>query len=404
MDWSILESKTFVRINSTSILMLLKIKFVAMEIAEVFIRIRADLKGLTKVKEPLSITVFDTGKSTTGVNGRFVFSQVLIDCLLRLKSHLQDIDELTSLFKSQYDGNDTSLNHIQEFRENYSSDQALWWYTRDSFYYRTLNQALRCQNIHMMFLYRTFITDMYGELHKHQSKRALQVYRSQLMTKEEVENLKQLIGQFISVNSFFSTTKDRSIALFLAGDPTESNPMEQVFFEIDADPKMAICQPFADITSLSQFTGESEVLFMAGSIFRLNGICRADDQRWIIRMMLCSGDEHEFKDVIAHMKKQNGNGQTNLRIFGKILWQMGRLDLAETYLTRWLAQIPSDYLIISNLYEDLAQITSQKGDFDNSIQWRKKFISLKSQHQSNDTTQINHSSTSKFIDPLNCHL
>ena len=371
-----------------------------MEIHELFIPIKADLKGLTRTKEPLSITVFDTGKSTTGVNGRFVFSQVLIDCLLRMESNPQDIDELTSLFTSEYDGNHAALNHIHEFRENYSFDQALWWYTRDSFYYRTLNKALRCQNIHMTFLYRSFITDMYRELKRHQSNTLLRVYRSQLMTKDEVENLKQLIGQFISINSFLSTTKDYSTALFLAGDPSEPISMERVFFEIDADPKMAISQPFADITPFSHFADESEVLFMAGSIFRLNGICRDRDadQRWIIRMVLCSGDEHEFRDVLTHMKKQNGSGPTNLRMFGKILWQMGKLDLAEKYFTRWLAQTPPDYLIISNLYEDLAQITSQKGDFDNSMQWRKMFLTLK--HQSNSAIRINNSNSSMdmFID------
>lgn len=360
-----------------------------MEIHELFIPIKSDLKVLARAKEPLSIKVFDTGKSTIGVNGQFVFSQVLIDCLLRMESNPQDIDELTSLFTSQYDGNDTALNHIHEFRENYSSDIALWWYTRDSFYYRTLNKALRCQNIHMTFLYRSFITDIYRQLKRHQSNSSLRVYRSQLMTKDEVENLKQLIGQFISVNSFLSTTKERSIALFLAGDPNEPISMERVFFEIDADPKMAISQPFADITSFSHFAGESEVLFMAGSIFRLNGICCDVDQRWIIRMMLCSGDEHEFKDVLAHMKKQNGSGRTNLRTFGKVLWQMGNLDLAEKYFIRCLPQIHLDNLILNNLYEDLAQITSQKGDFDKSMQWRKKFLTLK--HQSN-------SSMGKFID------
>lgn len=355
-----------------------------MEARELAAPINADHKRLARAKEPLSITVFNIGKSTTGVNGQFVFSQVLIDCLLRMKSNRRDIDELISLCETEYDGNNTELNKIREFQKNYSSNKALWWYTCDLFYYKTLNKALRCHNIDMIFLYRSFITDIYRQLHVHQYKSdsPLRVYRSQLLTNDELEDLKQSIGQFISVNSFFSTSMDRSTALFLACDTTEQTIMERVIFEIDADPKMAISQPFADISKLSAFGEELEVLFMTGSIFRLNGISCEADQRWIIRMVLCSGDEHDFKDVLAHMKKQNGSGPTNLQTFGKILWQMGKLDLAEKYFKRLLDEPSLNESVTSILYEDLAQINSQKGDFDNSMKWRKKFLAVKNQHQS----------------------
>jgi tetratricopeptide (TPR) repeat protein len=372
-----------------------------MEVHELVVRIKRDHKNLTKVTEPLSITMFDTGKSTTGVNGQFVFSQVLIDCLLRMEANQRDIDELISRCKTEYHGNNTELNKIREFQENYSSDNALSWYTRESFCYRTLNKALRCQNIDMIYLYRSFITDMYRQLqqYQYQSDIPLRVYRSQLMTKDELEDLKRSIGHFISVNSFLSTSKEYSTALFLAGDTNEQTYMERVFFVIDADPKMAISQPFADISVLSEFD-ESEVLFMVGSIFRLNGISCEADKRWIIQMILCSSDEHDFKDVLAHMKKQNGSGPTNLRTFGKILWQMGKLDLAEKYFKRLLTKLSLNDPVISNVYEDLAQINSQKGDFDNSIQWRKKFLALKNQHQSTGTAHIDNISNSigKFVE------
>jgi sugar lactone lactonase YvrE len=298
-----------------------------------------------------------------------------------------DIHDLIADCKTEYQGNDSELNKIRQFQEKYSSNEALWWYTRESFYYKTLNKALRSQNIHMIFLYRSFITDIYRQLKENPCDTPLRVYRSQLMTKDELKELKRLIGQFISVNSFLSTSKDRSTALFLAGDATVQTDMERVLFEIDADPIMASSQPFADISILSEFD-ESEVLFMVGSIFRLNGISFDVDQGWIIQMSLCSGDEHEFKDVLAHMKQQNGSGPTNLRTFGKVLWQMGKLDLVEKYFERLLTDLPPNDPVISNVYEDLAQITSQKGDFDSSIKWRQKFLAFKNQHQFMSTAQI----------------
>jgi hypothetical protein len=118
-----------------------------------------------QVEEPLSINIFTTniceGKSTTGLNGQFVFSQILIDCLLRLKSTQIDKTELINLFKSENEGNHSELNAVREFEEKYSSERALWWYTKESFFYKTLNAALRTQNIHMIFLFREFISNIH---------------------------------------------------------------------------------------------------------------------------------------------------------------------------------------------------------------------------------------------------
>ncbi|CAF5160798.1 unnamed protein product, partial [Rotaria sp. Silwood1] len=75
-----------------------KIKAVVVELDELVVQIKADHKIQKMVEEPLSINIFttstDAGKSTMGINGQFVFSQVLIDCLLRLKSNQTDTKEL----------------------------------------------------------------------------------------------------------------------------------------------------------------------------------------------------------------------------------------------------------------------------------------------------------------------
>ena len=255
------------------------------------LRIKAEHESLTGIKEPY--------QSTTGVIGRFVFSQVLIDCLLRMKSNQQDKDELISCYKIEYEGNKIQLENRRKFQDDYSPDEA--------FCYRSLNKALRCQDIDMIFLYCSFITDIYRQLQQHQSNIPLHVYRSQWMAKEELENLRRSVGEFISVNSFLSTSKEYLTAVFLAGSKTEQTYMERVFFETDAGPKMATIQPFSDISVLSEFAEESEVLFMIGSIVRLNDISFGTDQAWIIRMTLCSGDEHDLKPVLAYMTKQNGS-------------------------------------------------------------------------------------------------
>ncbi|CAF1281319.1 unnamed protein product [Rotaria sordida] len=359
-----------------------KVKAVIVELDELVARIKADHKIQKIVEQPLSINIFTTGsgagKSTGGVNGKFVFSQVLIDCLLRLKSTQADTKELIKLCKNTHEGNNFELSNLREFQKDYSPDKVLRWYTRDSFFYKTLNAVLRTENIHMIFLFRGFISDIQSQLTEHQAKNPLRVYRGQMISVDELKTLKQCRGQFISVNSFFSTSTDDEQALSFLNATDNTDNLQPVLFEIVADPKVAITKPFADISAYSEYPGESEILFMLGSIFRLNNIDYSNDnQVWVIRMTLCSEKEHDLKNVLMYMKQQLGNGETNLRTLGKVLSEMGKFDLAEQYFTRLLKELPPNDPLLGDLYEDLGKIASHTGDYDKSVQWHKKSLALK---------------------------
>ncbi|CAF5005241.1 unnamed protein product, partial [Rotaria sp. Silwood1] len=84
-----------------------KVKAVIVQLDELISRIQDDHKIQKMVEEPLSINIFTTdmgsNKSTTGLNGQFVFSQVLIECLLRLKYYEVDKKELIRRCKKQYE-------------------------------------------------------------------------------------------------------------------------------------------------------------------------------------------------------------------------------------------------------------------------------------------------------------
>ncbi|CAF4611176.1 unnamed protein product, partial [Rotaria magnacalcarata] len=299
-----------------------KIKAVVTELGELITRIKADHKIHKIVEEPLCINIFTTGgTSATGVNGQFIFSQILIDCLLRLKTTTADKKELIDHCKQQYQGNTAELSNLREFREDYSPENALWWYTRESFFYKTLNAALRNQNIHIIFLFRGFISDIYRQLEANQADNTLRVYRSQMMSSDELETLRQSCDQFISINSLFSTSTDKKQALSFVNSCDVGDNLEPVLFQIDANPTLATSKPFADVSAYSEFTDESEVLFMLGSIFHLKSVRRSSNgQVWIVRMTLCSDDQHDLKQVLIYMKQQLGSGETDLETFGKLLW------------------------------------------------------------------------------------
>jgi hypothetical protein len=124
-----------------------KVKGVIVRLKDLIKQIKSDQKSLEKLEEPLSINISSvTGnpdQSTTGLNGHFVHSLLLIDVLLRMKSVESDKKQLISLCQNEYKNNPTDLPFVREFDKDYSSNKAIWWYTRESFLYKTLNKALR---------------------------------------------------------------------------------------------------------------------------------------------------------------------------------------------------------------------------------------------------------------------
>jgi len=356
-----------------------KVKNVVTSLNELISIVTNDYRIEKKIEEPLSINMFSFGgKSTVDLNGKFVFSQVLIDCLLRLKSDDQDKNELMQLLKQQYHDNRFELEYINDFKSNYRSNEVLQWYTKECFFYKTLNSVLRTENIHFIFLYRSFIFDLQQQLQKYQSNQIIRVYRAQIISKDELENLKKSINQFISINSFFSTTSNyqKALSFFNLSKPTEHT--ENILFSIEADPHFIKTKPFANISQFSDYPDEEEVLFMVGSIFQLKNISFDHKNQFsIIEMILSTDDESQLKQVLNNMKEQLGDGQTNLRILATILWEMGKLDLAEQYLKRFLEVVPSKDPLCEDIYGDLAKIASQSGDFDRSMKWRQTLINFK---------------------------
>lgn len=369
--------------QNCSLSRLRKIRGVFNNADELTSKIRYDHRIRKQMKEPLVFDIFASdGESTTQINGKFVFFQVIIDCLLRLKSNESEKNELIDMCRNAYQGKKTELDILEEFQKNYSSKEALWWYTRESFFYRTINASLRSKNIRMIFLLRSYVCDIQQHLRENQVQNTLKVYRSQIMSKNEFQIFKQSEGQLISVNSFFSTSRDLSLTVHMSGETNSTVDWERILFKIDTDPKMMKTKPFADISQLSYFPNEDEILFMAGSIFRVNKIFYDENQLWIVQMTLCNDNEHDLKDVLKDMNKQIGKGETNLRTLAKVLWEIGEFELAEEYFLRLLNQLSSNDPLLVDLYEDLAKLTSQMKKSDNSMEWRQRLLTFKEQNQS----------------------
>ncbi len=334
-----------------------------------------------KVDEFLSINVFNTNnleeKSTTGLNGQFIHSQLLIDRLLCMKPRATDKNELIDLSKKFYKDNSSELAIVQEFEQDYVPDRALWWYTRESFLYRLLNKALRKQDIDLLFLFRFFIRDIHKQLEQLQCLTPLRVYRGQVISNNELELLKTSVGQFISMNSFLSTSLDRRLAVSFLSSSTPSVDFQRILFEIDLDPTLTAIKPFANITSNSFFTDEQEVLIMLGSIFRIVNI-DYQDRVWIVQMTLCSDNDNSLKPIYDYLKNEYDEKDTGSSIFsfGILLFKMGEYDKAEKYYNHLISELPPDHEDLAPCYHNLGIIANHKGNYDSSLQWFNKSLDI----------------------------
>ena len=191
------------------------------------------------------------------------------------------------------------MKAIDEFEKTYKPEFSIVWYKKDSFVYRLLNKVMRQQNIQGILRIRFFISDLFTQLKKtyyewidwdwYEDNSDHTVYRGQMMFTSEFDKLNTNLkyGTIISINSFFSASRDQGVALDFASttgsdgsQKTFPSDVKPVLFEIKITIDFRIRtkrKPFADV-SLIMNNGESdkpdelEVLFMVGSFFRIDEI------------------------------------------------------------------------------------------------------------------------------------
>ena len=195
----------------------------------------------------------------------------------------------------------------------------------------------------------------------------MHVFRGQLMSRDELDSLREHVGQYISINASFPSSTDDNVANVFSGYDAPSDNMESGLFEIDADPSVVTTQPFANISSYGNFPHELEVLFMVSSIFQITDINYNDKYVWSVQMRLCSENENTLQQVFTYMRNRNGIGATNMGSLDHVLWDMGKFDLAEKYYLRFLNENLTNNLLLCNVYRNLASIAARNGGSNMSL-------------------------------------
>ena len=264
-----------------------------------FTKIEHDIKEVRRLRRVENGMQFISEENAKFFWYRFFFN---------ILHYLQHTDitkyEILPRLLDDYHDNVVQLNRIDEFDREYRSDNVISCYTEDSFFYRSINKALRESDINEIFIWRTYIQDIDRALRQLRLEQetwpCTQLYRGQLLFTDDLNKLKENVGKLITVTSFLSTSVYAHTAAMFAGTSDSDSTLSSVLFiiNIKLNDTKAI---FADIQSLSYFRDEREYLFSLRSMFRINAI-DVWGTTWVIELTAADEDDQEFCQAINPWK------------------------------------------------------------------------------------------------------
>ncbi|CAF1432879.1 unnamed protein product, partial [Didymodactylos carnosus] len=292
-------------------------------------------EAINKIKNDYIILILS---ELTKESAEFLWYQLIRDYLINIPKTVNSQQEMIDKCRSYYRGNQSYLKYVNEFQETYKTNQnGIKWYTKTSFIYRLVNQALRTEDIEALLTLRYYIVDLCtwlkqesDELKEYLCRITITLYRGLKLSDDEIEKLKNNIDNLISTNGFLSTSKSIEIACAFATN---------VLFEIKVNTEVENII-FAHISEYSMIKGEGEVLFDLGTTFRITNVEYNDNIKLWIVSMIDDVDEgfNIIKDYIK-MKKQKMNEIMTGKISfssGWLLIEMGQYTKAIYYFENLL--------------------------------------------------------------------
>jgi hypothetical protein len=179
----------------------------------------------------------------------------------------------TNFCRGQYSNNDIQLNIVNTFERDYELHSPIWWYTKESFIFITLNQALREQDMEMIIKMGFFLQDLHRQIEQIYSDThpmtKMTIYRGQGMTNMKFEKMKKNKGGLLSFNKFLSTSNDQQVSFVFASSARDDPDLTGILFRIEIDPSISSVS-FAALDDISFYSDlEKEILFSMHTIFRI---------------------------------------------------------------------------------------------------------------------------------------
>lgn len=287
-----------------------------------------------KVNEEIAFSIFHTEHlekhNQLDTYDKFIFSKVLVDALLHIPITHQEKQDLYRRYKKEYQSKKAELQQINVFENKYTAKDTIRWFVDNSFIPTMLTKSLREENLESIFPFRFFIQDIQDQIDKNKYHSTTDVYRSQLMPKNDLQKFKESLQQFISINSFFWALHNRVAAMSILRKTSAQEDTERVLFEIHADGSLQNIKPFSCVKA-DAHNGPEEFLFSIGSIFRLTNIRLTEGNIWVIHLTLCANNDSALQTVMNDIHERFGDSRTSPNSFGLVLQHLNLYDDARKF-------------------------------------------------------------------------
>ncbi|CAF1063701.1 unnamed protein product [Adineta steineri] len=287
-----------------------------------------------------------TLRTTSYNNTNTLYSYILFIEILKQSSNIiQAKDSMVKQIKNYFRHNPTQTSYIEIFDNSYKSDDAIEWYTKETFVYPLINKAFRTEDSAIWYTFRFYISDLckqIEEVHRQQNKKEqFIVYRGQSrLPRREFHNITSNCGGLISCNGYFSTSKSFDIAKIFISDATDTEDFHVVIFEITVNANELKHTIFVDINQfLDKDNPEEEILFNIGTVFKIDSY-QKEEEFWRIRMHVSDECIMDIKQRIEPILKKLSTININL-FLGKLLIDMHQYDKAESYFNMNLRNLPN---------------------------------------------------------------
>ncbi|CAF1325374.1 unnamed protein product [Adineta steineri] len=363
-----------------------KVRGVHTNIKEICQALQLAIKQYDQDSIAVSFLTINEMTSTDNLNQlepAFMYTQLFKEILLDIEYDPKAIKDLAACCREAFTDNLTELQVINEFEHDYRPQKAIWWYTRECFTYKMLNQALQIMDADIIINMGFFLRDVHQQiqqLYEQQvnsyERKPFIVYRGQGVMKLDFEKLQKAKGGLMSFNNFLSTSTDKEVSLKFAGRAASKPKMVGILFVMSIDPCIK-STPFASITELSYFEAqEQEILFSMHTVFRVNAIKQMDNknQLYQVELQLTSDDDQQLRLLTDQIREEAG-GSTGWQRLGNLLLTIGQFNKAEELYNVLLEQT-SDKNEKALYYNQLGCVKYGQGNYKKAIWYSEQGLEI----------------------------
>ncbi|CAF1205262.1 unnamed protein product [Rotaria sordida] len=344
------------------------------------------------IKQAAVFALFDGKQRSTRYltreSGAFLWFQLLTDVIKTITIADKEntgIEEMLTHCEAYYRGNPVELKNIEEFRKNYKPEDAIFWYSKQSFVYRLVNKALRTEDIDVLYTFRVYITHLRSQItSEHQQlcvecqktkTKIIRLYRGLKMSSNDIFQMRNSIGGLISMNGFFSTSRDIEQAVKFATKESKRKDVAGVLLEINGtigSDKII----FADIAQFSQFPEEKEVLFDLATVFKIVHVEFDKGKKlWTMQLTGVDKSSYDVNEYIESIGKE-AEESNSILLFSRLMCDMGEYEKSEKYLKRLLSDLPQDHKDVPQIYFHLGRVAYFRGEYKQALGYYEQALVL----------------------------